>query len=103
MIGVELVENKETKKPLPLPRVLDIFEDIKDTGLLIGRGGHYGNVRMQIKIHSEFHKGNSLVSISTTAISVVQVFRLAPPMCLTKADVDFALPLLRKVFQKHSS
>jgi len=53
MFGVELVENKETKKPLPLPRILDIFEDqdIKDTGLLIGRGGHYENVRMQILLN----------------------------------------------------
>lgn len=44
MIGIEVVECKETKKQLPLERVLDIFEDLKDEGLIVGRGGHYGNV-----------------------------------------------------------
>jgi alanine-glyoxylate transaminase/(R)-3-amino-2-methylpropionate-pyruvate transaminase len=45
MIGIEMVEDKETKKQLRLEKVLDIFEDLKDEGLLVGRGGHYGNVR----------------------------------------------------------
>jgi alanine-glyoxylate transaminase/(R)-3-amino-2-methylpropionate-pyruvate transaminase len=44
MIGVEAVESKETRKQLPIERVLDIFEDLKDAGILVGRGGHYGNV-----------------------------------------------------------
>lgn len=74
MIGVEMVESKETRKQLPLDKVLDIFEDLKDEGLLVGRGGHYGNI-----------------------------FRMSPPMCITKADVDFALPILRKVLKKHSA
>ncbi|OXA47066.1 alanine--glyoxylate aminotransferase 2, mitochondrial [Folsomia candida] len=74
MIGIEMVENKETRKQLALEKVLDIFEDLKDEGLLVGRGGHYGNV-----------------------------FRLSPPMCATKADVDFALPIFRKVFKKHAT
>lgn len=45
MLGIETVENKDTRKQLPMDKVLDIFEDLKDEGLLVGRGGHYGNVR----------------------------------------------------------
>jgi len=74
MIGVETVENKETRKHLPIDRVLDIFEDLKDEGLLVGRGGHYGNT-----------------------------FRIAPPMNITKEDVDYALPKIRSVFLKHAN
>jgi alanine-glyoxylate transaminase/(R)-3-amino-2-methylpropionate-pyruvate transaminase len=48
MIGVEMVENKETRKQLPIDNVLDIFEDLKDEGILLGRGGHYGNVMFYI-------------------------------------------------------
>lgn len=74
MLGIEAVESKETRKHLPLDRVLDIQEDLKDEGLLVGRGGHYGNT-----------------------------FRLSPPMNITKADVDFALPKIRNVFLKNAN
>lgn len=50
MIGIEMVENKETRKQLALEKVLDIFEDLKDEGLLVGRGGHYGNVISRTKL-----------------------------------------------------
>ena len=43
MIGVELVSNPETRDPLPAEQFLQIFEDIKDAGVLVGKGGN-GNV-----------------------------------------------------------
>ena len=45
MIGVELVSNPETRAPLPAPDVLQIWEQMKDLGVLIGKGGFFGNVR----------------------------------------------------------
>jgi 4-aminobutyrate aminotransferase-like enzyme len=43
MIGVELVESKKTRKPLPVEKVGAIFEDTRKKGILIGKGGLYGN------------------------------------------------------------
>jgi len=74
MLGIEVVESKETRKTLPAEKILNIFEDLKDAGVLVGRGGFYNNT-----------------------------FRLAPPMCFSKEDADFALPILHKVFKKHSN
>ncbi len=47
-----------------------MFEFAKTHGLLIGRGGLYGNV-----------------------------FRIKPPMCITKADVDFLVEVLDRGMQ----
>jgi alanine-glyoxylate transaminase / (R)-3-amino-2-methylpropionate-pyruvate transaminase len=44
MIGVEFVEDKKTRKPLPIEKVNPIWENIKNMGVLIGKGGLYGNV-----------------------------------------------------------
>lgn len=57
MIGVELID--ENGKPLAVDRVANIFEGVKDRGVLIGKGGINGNV-----------------------------LRIKPPMCITKTDVD---------------
>jgi alanine-glyoxylate transaminase/(R)-3-amino-2-methylpropionate-pyruvate transaminase len=43
MIGLELVENKKSRKPLPVEKVAAIFEATKNMGILIGKGGLYGN------------------------------------------------------------
>ncbi|MDQ3323435.1 MAG: aspartate aminotransferase family protein, partial [Acidobacteriota bacterium] len=43
MQGVELVKNRETKEPAP-EAVLRVFEETKRRGVLIGKGGLYGNV-----------------------------------------------------------
>lgn len=44
MIGVDLVTDKESKKPLPAARFGDVWENCKDLGLLVGAGGVDGNV-----------------------------------------------------------
>jgi len=43
MQGIELVKNRETKEPAP-EAVLKVFEETKRQGVLIGKGGLYGNV-----------------------------------------------------------
>ena len=43
MQGIELVEDRQTKKPAPAA-VLKVFEETKRQGVLIGKGGLYGNV-----------------------------------------------------------
>lgn len=69
MIGIEMVEDKLSKKPLRQEMVMQVWESCKDMGLLIGKGGADGNV-----------------------------FRIKPPMCITKADVDFAIQVLTIAF-----
>lgn len=44
MIGLELISNSKTKAPLESERMLELFEDIKDMGVLLGKGGLYANV-----------------------------------------------------------
>uniref|UniRef100_A0A8C9Y671 Alanine--glyoxylate aminotransferase 2, mitochondrial n=1 Tax=Sander lucioperca TaxID=283035 RepID=A0A8C9Y671_SANLU len=71
-IGVEMVKDKASREPLPPEAMSEIFEDIKDMGVLIGKGGVYG-----------------------------QTFRIQPPMCITKDDVDFFLSVLNKVVHSY--
>lgn len=68
MIGVELVTDKKSKTPNP-EAVLKVFEETRKAGLLIGKGGLYGNI-----------------------------LRISPPMAVTRAEVDRALGILEKVF-----
>jgi alanine-glyoxylate transaminase/(R)-3-amino-2-methylpropionate-pyruvate transaminase len=59
MQGVELVKDRTTKEPASA-ETADVVERAKERGLLVGKGGLFGNV-----------------------------IRIKPPMCITKADVDF--------------
>ncbi len=68
MIGVELVEDRFTKTPASA-MCADVFERAKNLGLLIGKGGLYGNV-----------------------------LRIKPPMCITREDVDFMVRVLDMAF-----
>ncbi|XP_023013671.2 alanine--glyoxylate aminotransferase 2, mitochondrial [Leptinotarsa decemlineata] len=69
MIGVELVQDRETRKPLKASDFMKIWEHTRDLGLIIGKGGLHGNV-----------------------------IRIKPPMCVTKEDVDFTLEVLASAF-----
>lgn len=66
MQGVELV--REEKEPAG-EEILRVFEATKRRGLLIGKGGLYGNV-----------------------------IRIAPPLTISKADVDEAVRILDEAF-----
>jgi len=66
MQGVELV--REGKEPAR-QEILQVFEATKRRGLLIGKGGLYGNV-----------------------------IRIAPPLNISKADVDEAIRILDEAF-----
>ncbi|XP_055691393.1 alanine--glyoxylate aminotransferase 2, mitochondrial isoform X1 [Lutzomyia longipalpis] len=72
MIGVELVEDRTTRKPLSTPHVIEIWEKCKDIGVLLGRGGLNGNA-----------------------------LRIKPPMCITMDDADFTLEVLEDVLLAH--
>lgn len=74
MVGVEFVKDKASRAPLPADDVNNIWEMTKDMGVLFGKGGLYGTV-----------------------------FRIKPPMCITKADVDFAVAVLKRAIQEHLS
>ena len=69
MIGVELVKDRQTKAPAT-EECLQVFEHTNDLGLLLGKGGFFGNV-----------------------------LRIKPPMCLTLADADFMIEVLDITFK----
>jgi alanine-glyoxylate transaminase/(R)-3-amino-2-methylpropionate-pyruvate transaminase len=64
MLGVELVRNRQTKEPATNETV-QVFEEMRNLGVLVGKGGLHGNV-----------------------------LRIKPPLCITEDDVDFALDVL---------
>jgi len=65
MWGLELVKNKETKEPADMDFIFDVWERTKNYGLLLGRGGRFGNV-----------------------------FRIQPPMAITPADIEFSMDVI---------
>jgi alanine-glyoxylate transaminase/(R)-3-amino-2-methylpropionate-pyruvate transaminase len=68
LIGLELVKDRQTKEPAKA-ECAQILETCRDLGLLLGKGGLWG-----------------------------QVIRFAPPMCLTRTDADFLLEVLDAAF-----
>ena len=64
MIGVELVRDRKTKEPANT-EAADVMERAKERGLIIGKGGLFGNT-----------------------------LRIKPPMCLNKGDADFLIDVL---------
>jgi alanine-glyoxylate transaminase/(R)-3-amino-2-methylpropionate-pyruvate transaminase len=64
MIGVELVRDRGLKTPAK-EETLEVLEAGREMGVLLGKGGLDGNV-----------------------------LRIKPPMCITAADVDYALEVL---------
>lgn len=71
MVGVELVRDQESKQPVDPEFFADVFERTKDYGILLGKGGRYGNT-----------------------------LRIQPPMCLTEDDINFALDVLDISFKE---
>jgi 4-aminobutyrate aminotransferase len=70
MQGLELVKDRQTKEPSP-EATRQLFEATKELGLLIGKGGLYGNV-----------------------------IRIAPPMTAQQDDIVEALDILDRAFAK---
>jgi 4-aminobutyrate aminotransferase len=68
MQALELVKDRQTKEPAP-EAATQIMERARENGLLIGKGGLYNNT-----------------------------LRMAPPMNISKADVDEGIRLLDKSF-----
>ena len=68
LVGIEIVSDKESKEP-DFEMYNDIHENLKDYGLLVGKGGR-------------FEKSN--------------VFRLQPPMCIGEKDVEYALDVIER-------
>ena len=64
MLGVELVKDRTTKEPAK-EECAAVFERCKELGLLIGKGGLWGNS-----------------------------LRIKPPMCIHRADADFMLEVM---------
>lgn len=70
MQGLELVKDRQSKEP-STDATKQLFEATRELGLLIGKGGLYGNV-----------------------------IRISPPMTAREDDVHLALELLGKAFSK---
>jgi len=70
MLGVELVRNRETKEPATQETVA-VWEAARDMGLLVGKGGIDGNV-----------------------------LRIKPPLCISTADVEYALEVLDEALKR---
>jgi alanine-glyoxylate transaminase/(R)-3-amino-2-methylpropionate-pyruvate transaminase len=64
MLGVELVRDRSTKEPASA-ETLEALEQLRELGVLVGKGGLAGNV-----------------------------LRIKPPLCITAKDADFAVDAL---------
>lgn len=70
MLGIEMVKDRKSKAPAT-QETAQVMETMKDLGVLIGKGGLYGNV-----------------------------FRIKPPMCFTKQDADFLVEVFNESLSK---
>ncbi|CBI18070.3 unnamed protein product, partial [Vitis vinifera] len=70
MLGVEFVTDRKLKTPANV-EILHIMDQMKEMGVLVGKGGFYGNV-----------------------------FRITPPLCFTKEDADFFVDVMDYAMSK---
>ncbi len=68
MLGIELVKDRQSKEPAK-EECAQILETCKEMGLLLGKGGLWG-----------------------------QTIRFSPPMCVNEKDADFLLEVLDRAF-----
>lgn len=73
MLGVELVRNRASKEPANT-ETIEVVEQMKDRGVLIGKGGLFGNT-----------------------------LRIKPPMCITTDDADYLVAMLDEVLLRIAS
>ncbi|WP_127588557.1 aspartate aminotransferase family protein [Paenibacillus koleovorans] len=73
LLGIELVEDKQTKKPLSVATVNHIIEQAKSRRLIIGKNGE-------------------------TVAGFNNVLTLSPPLSSTDADVEFIISTMKEVF-----
>jgi alanine-glyoxylate transaminase / (R)-3-amino-2-methylpropionate-pyruvate transaminase len=66
LLGIELVKDRTTKEPAK-EECAQVLENARDRGLLLGKGGLWA-----------------------------QTIRLAPPLCIARADADFLLDVLER-------
>ncbi|MGP7818026.1 aspartate aminotransferase family protein [Niallia sp. 01092] len=76
IIGIELVEDKATKKPVPADFMGTIVQACKDEGLIIGKNGD-------------------------TVDGFANVLTLSPPLSCTGDDLKFIISVLRKVLAEN--
>lgn len=70
MLGVELVTDRQQKTPANA-EILHVMDQMKEMGVLVGKGGFYGNV-----------------------------FRITPPLCFTKEDADYFVDVMDHAMSK---
>nr|HQU93076.1 aminotransferase class III-fold pyridoxal phosphate-dependent enzyme [Pyrinomonadaceae bacterium] len=71
MLGIELVKDRKTKEPNP-EAVLRLFEETKRQGVLIGKGGLYGNViRTGMMLNTTTETVDQLVAALDASFSTV--------------------------------
>lgn len=74
ILGIEMVENKETREPASNERMAKIIGACKANGLIIGRNGD-------------------------TVAGFNNILALSPPLSCTDEDFDFIVSVLKKVFK----
>jgi 4-aminobutyrate aminotransferase-like enzyme len=72
MQGIELVKDRKTKEPAP-QAVLTVFEETKRQGVLIGKGGLYGNViRTGMMLNSSKNTVDELITALDAGLALCQ-------------------------------
>ncbi|AXI10924.1 aspartate aminotransferase family protein [Oceanobacillus zhaokaii] len=73
LLGIEIVEDKETRQPAKDERIAKIIGDCKANGLIVGRNGD-------------------------TVAGFNNIIALSPPLSCTDDDLDFIIKVLKTVF-----